>query len=79
MKDEPTPEPAKVDAPDDREPVRPVLDKAIVSSVITTHRPEVLKCFAEGKKKNAAMKGTLSLQLQVDASGAVRASRCSRR
>ena len=50
---------------------RQTLDRATVSAVITTHRPEVLKCFAEGKKKNAAMKGTLSLQLQVNAAGTV--------
>jgi serine/threonine protein kinase len=61
------PKPAEViDAP------RPSIDRAVVASVITTHRPQVLKCFAEGKKKNAAMKGTLSLQLQVDAAGKVR-------
>jgi len=50
---------------------RPAIDKATVSSVISTHRPEVLKCFAEGKKKNASMKGTISLQLQVEPSGKV--------
>jgi outer membrane biosynthesis protein TonB len=50
---------------------RPVLDRATVSSVISTHRPEVIKCFAEGKKKNPAMKGTLSLSLQVNATGTV--------
>jgi tRNA A-37 threonylcarbamoyl transferase component Bud32 len=50
---------------------RPLIDNATVSSVISTHRPEVLKCFAEGKKKNAAMKGTISVQLQVEPSGKV--------
>ena len=50
---------------------RPAIDRATVSSVISTHRPEVLKCFADGKKKNAAMKGTISLQLQVDPAGKV--------
>jgi hypothetical protein len=39
--------------------------------VISAHRPEVLKCFAQGKKKNPAMKGTLKLQLQVAPTGAV--------
>ena len=53
------------------EQVRPAIDRATVSSVISTHRPEVLKCFAEGKKKNPQMKGTLTLQLQVDGAGAV--------
>ncbi|HEY5945289.1 MAG TPA: AgmX/PglI C-terminal domain-containing protein, partial [Kofleriaceae bacterium] len=58
----------KVEASED---VLPSIDRATVSSVISTHRPEVLKCFAEGKKKNPAMKGTLSLQLQVNGAGAV--------
>ncbi|HUS29836.1 MAG TPA: protein kinase [Kofleriaceae bacterium] len=53
------------------EPVRPAIDKATVTSVISQHRPEVLKCFSEGKKKNAQMKGTLGLQLQVEPSGKV--------
>jgi hypothetical protein len=52
---------------------KPTLDKGVVTAMIGQHRPEVLKCFAEGKKKNAAMKGTVNLQLQVDASGKVRA------
>jgi serine/threonine-protein kinase len=54
------------------EPARPAIDKATVSSVIGQHRPEVLKCFAEGKKKDHAMKGTLDLQLEVDATGKVK-------
>ena len=52
---------------------KPAIDKATVSSIVGTHRPEVLKCFAEGKKKSASMKGTITLQLQVDAAGKVRA------
>ncbi len=52
-------------------PARPAIDKATVSSVISTHRPEVLKCFAEGKKKNSSMKGTISLRLQVEPTGKV--------
>jgi hypothetical protein len=51
----------------------PSIDKGVVMSVIGKHRPEVLKCLAEGKKKNATMKGTVNLQLQVDAAGKVRA------
>lgn len=65
----PAPAPATTAAP--AVAARPAIDKATVSSVISTHRPEVLKCFAEGKKKNSAMKGTISLQLQVEASGKV--------
>ena len=60
------PKPADVAAPE-----VPSIDKATVSSVISSHRPEVIKCFAEGKKKNPAMKGTLNLQLQVDAGGTI--------
>jgi outer membrane biosynthesis protein TonB len=64
-------EPKPVEAAPLPEPVRPSIDTATVSSVIGQHRPEVLKCFAEGKKKDHGMKGTLSLQLQVDAGGKV--------
>ncbi|MGE0395581.1 MAG: protein kinase [Kofleriaceae bacterium] len=67
-KTEPKPEP-KVEAA----VAKPTIDKGVVTSIIGQHRPEVLKCFAEGKKKNSAMKGTLNLQLQVDATGKVRA------
>jgi serine/threonine protein kinase len=77
--DEPKAEPVKTEPvaeapkeePKVEEIVRPSIDRAVVSSVIAAHRPEVLKCFAEGKKKNAAMKGTLNLQLQVNAAGSV--------
>jgi serine/threonine protein kinase len=69
--DAPKPEPTKAEAAKVEEPARPAIDRAVVSSVINAHRPEVLKCFADGKKKNPAMKGTLSLQLQVNAAGAV--------
>jgi len=39
--------------------------------VVGNHKTEVQKCFAAGKKKNTSLKGTLSLQLQVDAAGKV--------
>ncbi len=56
------------------EPVaRPAIDRATLSSVVGQHRMEILHCFAEGKKQNPTMKGTVTLQLQVDAAGAVRA------
>ena len=51
--------------------LEPTIDKATVSSVISSHRPEVLKCFAEGKKKNPAMKGTINLVMQVEPAGNV--------
>jgi hypothetical protein len=72
-------EPAKLaDAPITKvEPVpvpaiaKPAIDNATVTSVVGSHRPEVLKCFAEGKKKDHGLKGTVSLQMQVDAAGKV--------
>jgi serine/threonine-protein kinase len=74
-KEEPKPEAEKVVEVKKAEPqvedTRPTIDRATMSAVIGKHRPEVLKCFAEGKKKNSAMKGTLTLQLQVSTSGAV--------
>jgi tRNA A-37 threonylcarbamoyl transferase component Bud32 len=53
------------------EPSKPVIDTAIVTSVVGSHRPEVLKCFADGKKKDHALKGTVSLQMQVDNAGKI--------
>ena len=50
----------------------PAIDNATVSSVVAAHRPEVLKCFAEGKKKDHAMKGTLAVELAVDTAGKVK-------
>jgi hypothetical protein len=68
---EPTP---AVDVPKAEVAVaKPAIDKGTVTSVVGSHRPEVLKCFAEGKKKNPNMKGTVTLQLQVDSAGKVRA------
>ncbi len=82
VKPEALPEPAKAEPvamPAKAEPVaepamaKPAIDRATLSSVVGQHRPEILKCFAEGKKKMSGMKGTVTLQLQVDASGKVRA------
>jgi serine/threonine protein kinase/outer membrane biosynthesis protein TonB len=70
----PAPEPKPVAAPPVEESLhvaRPTIDRGTMASVITTHRPQVLKCFAEGKKRSPSMKGTLTLQLQVSATGAV--------
>ncbi|MEO7096514.1 MAG: AgmX/PglI C-terminal domain-containing protein, partial [Polyangiales bacterium] len=74
-----TAEPAVVKPEPKVEPVaepalaKPAIDKATLSSVVGQHRPEILKCLAEGKKKAPTMKGTVTLQLQVDAAGKVRA------
>jgi serine/threonine-protein kinase len=54
------------------EPMKPAIDMATVTAVVGTHRPEVLKCFAEGKKLSSKMKGTLTVQLQVDLTGKVK-------
>jgi len=74
-KTETMPEPTKTEPVAKTEPepavAKPAIDNATVTSVVGTHRPEVLKCFAEGKKKDHAMKGTISLQLQVDNAGKV--------
>ncbi len=48
-----------------------MIDTATVTSVVGAHRPEVMKCFADGKKKDHNLKGTISVALQVDASGRV--------
>lgn len=52
---------------------KPAIDRAMIASVIAQHRPEVLKCIADGKKKSPDLKGTMTLQLQVDSEGRVRA------
>ena len=52
---------------------KPAIDRATIASVIAQHRPEVLKCIADGKKKSPELKGTMTLQLQVDPDGRVRA------
>ena len=72
----PLPEPTKPEPamakPDLPAPTAtPAIDNATVSSVVGTHRPEVLKCVAAGKKADHAMKGTITLQLQVDSGGKV--------
>jgi serine/threonine protein kinase len=50
---------------------KPAIDQATLSAVVGKNRPGVLKCFAEGKKQNAKLKGTLTLSLAVDAAGKV--------
>jgi tRNA A-37 threonylcarbamoyl transferase component Bud32 len=49
----------------------PAIDTATMSSVVGSHRPEVLKCLAAGKSKDKAMKGTVDLQLEVAENGKV--------
>jgi serine/threonine protein kinase len=54
------------------EPAKPAIDQATLSAVVGKNRPAILKCFAEGKKANPNLKGTLTVQFAVDASGAVK-------
>jgi eukaryotic-like serine/threonine-protein kinase len=76
----PKAEPANPEPPADAKPdfvdappvkPRPAIDNATVTAVVGSHRPEVLKCFADGKKKDRSLHGTITLQLAVDASGKV--------
>jgi serine/threonine protein kinase len=60
---------AAMDMP--KAPAAPVIDAATMSSVIGSHRVEVLKCFAAGKSKDHSMKGTVTLQMDVAGSGRV--------
>jgi tRNA A-37 threonylcarbamoyl transferase component Bud32 len=70
---EPMPDPVKPAEPiRPPEPVKPAIAVATVASVVGSHRPEVFKCFAEGRKKDKNLKGTLTLQLAVEASGRVK-------
>jgi eukaryotic-like serine/threonine-protein kinase len=64
-------EPPKVEAPVPAVARPAGIDATTVSTVVGNHKNEVQKCFADGKKKNTSLKGTLSLQLQVDAAGKV--------
>jgi serine/threonine-protein kinase len=52
-------------------PPTPKIDADITGVVIPVHRPEVLRCFAEGKKKDHGMSGTVTLQLAVEPGGKV--------
>jgi len=59
------------------EPVKPAppksaFDTATVSAVVGQNRPTIMKCFADGKKANPKMKGTLQVHLAVETSGKVK-------
>jgi hypothetical protein len=47
-------------------------DTATVSAVVGKNRMDVMKCFADGKKSNPTMHGTVSVHMAVDASGKVK-------
>jgi serine/threonine protein kinase len=74
----PKTEPPKVELPRPAaaEP-RPTIDPAVVTTLIGGYRPEVLKCIAQSKKKNPKLKGTLTVQLQVAVTGAVKHAQIS--
>jgi len=63
--------PAELPAPP---PPPKEFESAAITSVVASHRPAVLKCLAEGKKKNPSMKGTLTLQLVVALNGKIERS-----
>jgi serine/threonine-protein kinase len=73
---EPPPaEPPKAEPPPAEPPKaepRPTIDPVVVTTVIGRSRRPVLKCIAQGKKKDPKLKGTLTLELQVDPTGAVK-------
>jgi len=63
--------PAELPAPP---PPPKEFESAAITGVVASHRPAVLKCLAEGKKKNPSMKGTLTLQLVVALNGKIERS-----
>ncbi|HEX7701981.1 MAG TPA: AgmX/PglI C-terminal domain-containing protein, partial [Kofleriaceae bacterium] len=64
-------EPPKAEAPVPAVAHPTGIDATTVSMVVGNHKNEVQKCCADGKKKNTSLKGTVSLQRQVDAAGKV--------
>ncbi|MFT3694819.1 MAG: protein kinase [Kofleriaceae bacterium] len=79
VKEQTMPEPAPVANPEPKpapvvekvEAPKPAIEQSTINSVVGMHTGEVQKCFADGKKKSAGLKGTITLQLQVDAGGKV--------
>ncbi|TMQ12851.1 MAG: AgmX/PglI C-terminal domain-containing protein, partial [Deltaproteobacteria bacterium] len=71
----PKTEPPKIELPKTEPPkteppkTEPPIDPAVVTAVIGRYCPEVLKCVAQANKKP---RGTLTLQLQVEPTGAVK-------
>jgi eukaryotic-like serine/threonine-protein kinase len=63
--------PAELPAPP---PPPKEFETSAITGVVASHRPAVLKCLAEGKKKNPSMKGTLTLQLVVALNGKIERS-----
>ena len=59
------------------EPRLPAIDPTVVTTVIGRYRADVLKCMAQGKKKDTKLKGTLMLQLEVDVTGVVKHAQTS--
>jgi serine/threonine-protein kinase len=53
-------------------PPKSAFDTATVSAVVGQNRPAVMKCFADGKKTNPKMKGSLQVHLAVDTTGKVK-------
>jgi len=53
-------------------PPKPSISQQTIASVVGKNRPAIIKCFADGKKMNPGLKGTLTVHFQVDPSGAVK-------
>ncbi len=69
--------PVETAAPTATKPVAPTsvanlsIDRGHLGAVVGKHRGEVLGCLAAGKKDNKALKGAVTVAMQVDASGRV--------
>jgi hypothetical protein len=50
---------------------KPSIDRSVVSAVVGSHRGEILKCFADGKKTKPDMKGSVNVTLSVTPDGNV--------
>ena len=67
----------EVAKPEPVEPAKPAapktgFDNATVSAVVGQNRQTIMKCFADGKKANPKMKGTVQVHLAVEANGKVK-------
>jgi serine/threonine protein kinase len=69
----PAPEPPKVEPPEAKlVPVAaPEIDAATTTTIASAHRGELDTCIADGRKRGLVLKGTITLQLQVDPAGKV--------
>ena len=62
----------KVEPVVEKPAVKRAFETAEINAVLGQNRPAVMKCFDDGKKSNAKMKGGLQVHLAVDAAGKVK-------